>query len=326
MEKSGGERFARMRQVLNLQKSDRLSMGDMGWVEYRPDIYHLGAPEFVVKPGEVGVSRNGKRKYTHDGGVWAVGDEGKYQDYDDVINVDVGMFEVEEVGAPMLSEMARLFTAKAQTHFPVPMHYGTLITRATIEFGWEPFLVASVLEPKRFGKILDRFGQASLAVVCGWAETDGTELITIHDDIAGTRGVFMSPQWFQEYVFPWYRRIFDAIHARGRKVLYVSDGNYMPVLDDILATKPDGLYIESTSMDPGEFMRRAGKDKFFLVKSNSRNIDFGTPEDIYQELKMLRELHIEFPGIMMYRGGGRVKPGNVEAFNRHFQELLVYEA
>jgi len=324
MEKSVEKKFTRMRQVLNLQRPDQMPFGDMGWVEYSPDVYHLGSPEFVVAPGEVGVSRDGKKRYTRDGGVWAVGDEEKYQDYNDVLNVTPETFEVEEVGSSMLSEMARLIAAKAQTSFPVPMHYGTLITRATIEFGWQPFLIASALEPSKFGKILDRFGQASLAVAQGWTETEGTELIVIHDDIACTRGVIMNPQWNREYVFPWYRRIFDAIHERGRKVLFISDGNYMPVLDDILAANPDGLYIESTSMDPVEFMRRAGKDKLFLIKSDSRNIDFGTPDDIYKELKILRELHEEFPGMMMYRGGGNPKPGNAEAFNRYFQELLVY--
>ncbi|HIE30023.1 TPA: hypothetical protein EYP66_22390 [Candidatus Poribacteria bacterium] len=324
MQESVEKRFDRIRQVLNLQRPDQMPYGDIGFVEYRPDVYHLGKPEFVVKPGEVGVSRDGKKKYTHDGGVWFVGDKEKYKDYNDVLNVDPESFEIEEVGHLMLSKMSQLFAAKARTHFPVPWHYGTLITRATIEFGWEPFLMASTLEPKKFAAILDRFGQASLAVIQGWTALEGTELITIHDDIACTRGVIMNPQWYREYVFPWYRRIFDAIHKKGRKALYVSDGNYMPVLDDILETNPDGLYIESTSMEPGEFMRRAGKDKLFLIKSDSRNIDFGAPEEIYKELKMLRELHEEFPGMMMYRGGGNPKPGNAEAFNRYFQELLVY--
>ena len=325
MEEAVKEKFARMRQVLNLQRPNRMPFGDMGFVEYRPDVYHLGVPEFAVKPGEVGVSQDGKKKYTRDGGVWAVGDKEEYKDYSDVLNADLETFEAEEIGPSMLGEMASLLKAKARTHFPVPWHYGTLITRATIEFGWEPFLIASALEPRKFGKILDRFGEASLAVAQGWTEIEGTELITIHDDIAGTRGVIMSPQWYREYVFPWYRRIFDAIHEKDRKALYISDGNYMPVLDELLTTNPDGLYIEGASMDPVEFMRRAGKDKLFLIKSDSRNIDFGTLEEIYKELKTLRELHQEYPGMMMYRGGGNPKPGNAEAFNRYFQELLVYD-
>ena len=324
MQRAVRKKFDRMRKALNLQRPDRMPFGDIGWAEYRPDVYHLGKPEFAVNPGEVGVSQDGKKRYTADGGVWAVGDEEKYRDYKDVLDCDLETFEVEEIGPPMLDEMARLFAAKAQTCFPVPWHYGTLVTRATIEFGWEPFLMASTLEPGKFGAILDRFGEASLAVAKGWAEIEGTELIGIHDDIAGTQGIFLSPQWHSEYVFPWYQRIFAAIHEKGRKALYVSDGNYLPVLDDILAINPDGLYIESTSMDPEEFMRRAGRDKLFLIKSDSRNIDFGTPDDIYEELKKLRELHEEFPGMMMYRGGGNPRPGNAEAFDRYFRELLVY--
>jgi hypothetical protein len=220
--------------------------------------------------------------------------------------------------------MSNIIAEASKRAFPVPMHYGTLISRATIEFGWELFLMAAALEPERFGRILDRFGEASLAVARGWAQTSGVELMTIHDDIAGTRGVLMSPNWMREYVFPWYRRIFAEIHDRGKRVLYVSDGNYAPVLEDILATNPDGLYVETTSMDPGDFMRRAGKDKLFLIKTDSRNIDCGSPEDIYRELKKLHELHQDFPGMMIYRGGGEPKPGNAEAFERYYRELLVY--
>ncbi|MBD3181008.1 hypothetical protein GF312_01880 [Candidatus Poribacteria bacterium] len=318
------KRYEVMRKAINLQRPERLPFGDMSFVEYRPDIYHLDKPEYAVKPGEVGVSKDGKKKFTADGGVWNVGDKEKYRDYEDVLGVNLEKFEVEEVNRNMLDEMSRLFEAKFKTHYPVPWHYGTLITRATIEFGWEPFLTASALDPQRFGRILDRFGESTMSVVKGWMEIDGVELMVIHDDIAGTRGPIMSPDWYRKYVFPWYKRIFNYIHAKGRKILYISDGNYLPVLNDILATNPDGLYIESTSMDPEEFMRAGGKDKLYLIKSDSRNIDFGNPEDIHNELKKLHRLHEEFPGMMMYRGGGKPKPGNAEAFNRYYQELLVY--
>jgi len=324
------EKFERMRKVINLQRPDRMpTQNDWGYVEYRKEEYHLGEPELPVPEGEVVVSTDGKKRYTADGGIWGVGDEQKYKDYTDVLDVDVDIFEVEEVGPEMIGEMNRILKVKSQTHFPVPQHYGTLITRTTIEFGWEPFLMASALEPRRFGAILDRFGQASLAVAEGWAEateTGGLELISIHDDIASTRGSIMNPEWMREYVFPWYQRIFAAIHERGRKVLYVSDGNYMPLLDDILAANPDGFYIESTSMDPCEFMRRVGKDKLFQIGINCRNVDFGTPDDIYKELKMLSSLHKEFPGMMIHKSNSNPKPGNLEVFNNCFRELLVYEA
>ena len=297
--------------------------GDWAMVEYRPEVYHLGEAE-AVEAGEVRASADGKRRFTADGGVWAVGDPMRYRDADDVLNAGLEQFEVETVGPAMLDEMARLRAAKATQACVIPWHYGTLVTRATIEFGWEPFLTAAVLGAERFGAICSRFAEASLAVAAGWAQTDGVELVIIHDDIAATRGPILSPEWYRRWVFPWYQRIFDAIHARGRKVLYLSDGNYLEVLDDLLALGPDGLYIESTSMDPAVLMRRAGPDMIYLLKSNSRHIDHGTPDDVRRELIRLRDLHRDFPGILMYRGGSR-QPECVEAFERCYRELLVYQ-
>jgi len=319
-------KYARMRKAIHLERPDRMPYsGDWGNIEYRKEVYHLGEPELVSELGQVVVSNDGRRRYTLDGGVWAVGDHEQYRDYDDVLRVDPERFEVEQVGPAMLDEMARLYADKARTCFPVPWHYGTLVTRAVLEFGWEPFLMAAAVDPVRLGAILDRFGAASLSVARGWAQTEGIELIVIHDDIAGTRGILMRPEWYRTYVFPWYRRIFDAIHAQGRKVLYISDGNTFQVLDDLVATGADGLYIETSSMDPETFMQRAGRDKLYMLKTDSRNIDLGTVEDIRVEMAKLRELHAQYPGIIMYRGGGNPRPGNAEAFARLYRELLVYE-
>ncbi len=320
------QRIARVRNAINLQRPDRMPIHgqDARSCEYRPDIYHLGEMEHVER-GQVATTSDGKRKVTWDGGVWAVDAKEKYHTPGDVLNVDQDRFEIETVGPAMIREMRRIYDEKAATAFVIPWHYGTLVTRAVIEFGWEPFLEASALDPGRMGQILDRFGQASLAVIQGWMQIPELELLVVHDDIAGTRGVIMSPRWYRRYVFPWYERFFAAVHAAGRKVLYISDGNYAPVLDDILATRPDGLYIESSSMNPRDFMRRAGQDKIYLLKSDNRNIDFGTPEEIRREVQEIAALHAEYPGMMTYRGGGNPPPGNAEAFEAAYQEFLVYE-
>jgi hypothetical protein len=311
-----------MRQAINLQRPERMPvMGDWAEVEYRPEEYHLGEPELVAE-GEVKVSADGKRRFTRDGGVWAVGDKEVYRGPEDVLNVDIDKFAIETVGPAMLSEMSRLHAAKVRECFAIPMHYGTLVTRATLEFGWEPFLMAAALDPKRFGEICGRFAEASLAVTRGWAQTPGVEVVCIHDDIAATRGPILSPAWYRRYAFPWYQKIFDVIHEQGRKAVYLTDGNYLDLLDDILQLGPDGLYIESTSMDPVVFLHRTGRDKLYMLKSNTRNIDHGTPEDIRNEIMMLRDLHQQYPGLFMYHGG--TKAENIEAFWRYYREFLVY--
>jgi len=320
----GDAKVRRFRKTLNLERVDRLSMGDMVTVEYRPDVYHLGDGEPLPQKGEVGRTRDGRRVVTRDGGVWAVDAREKYKTVEDVFDVDLGQFAAENVGEAMIARMAALVEAKRAHGFVVPLHYGTLVTRCTIEFGWELFLMAAALDRQRFAEVIDTFGAASLAVVDGWAQTEGVELIAVHDDIAATRGLILGPDYLREYCLPWYRRFFETIHKHGCKVLYMGDGNYLPFLDDLLSAEPDGLYIESSSMDPGEFMARAGRDKFYLVKTSNQNIDVGTPGDIRAELKQLRDLHREYPGISMYRGGGEPASGNAEAFVGGYEELLVY--
>lgn len=314
-----------MRQVLARQRPDRLPCSTWQAIEYRPEIYHLGEMDHLPQVGEVEVSADGRRRFTRDGGVWAVGDRERYRTHEDVLAAAPESFEVETVGPPMLGTMATLARRAAMASFPWPWHYGTLVTRATIEFGWEPFLTAAALEPERFGHLLDCFGEASLAVVQGWSRTPGVELVIVHDDIAATRGPILSPEWLRRYAFPWYERLFAAVHEAGRQVLYISDGNVLPVLDDILAAGPDGLFIETSSMDPAAVMARGGPDKLYLVKTDNRAVDLGTPEQVREELQGLRQLHRQYPGMMMYRGGGNPTLAQAAAFEQAYRDLLVYE-
>ena len=160
-----------------------LPMDVIRYAEYRKDVYHLGEPEYDVKSGEVGISSDGKKRFTKDGGVWNVSQKEKYESFEDVINMDLEYFEVEDVDDRMLGEMKRLYAEVAGTHVPVPWHYGTLLSRCEIEFGWDALLQASALEPEAFSMVLDRIGESSLRVIDGWTKLDETDLIIIHDDI-----------------------------------------------------------------------------------------------------------------------------------------------
>lgn len=315
-------RYRRVRAVLRGERPDRIPLpGDYVQIEYRPDLYHLGEPE-LVKPGEVRTSADGRAHITADGGVWRQGDKDLYRNEEDVLAAPLGRFPVETVAEPMQDRMRELHRNAAGSGCPIPWHYGTLVTRATLAFDWEPFLLASVTDESRFGRILDRFGEATLAVVKGWCSLPEIEAVRIHDDIAGTRGLILGPTWLRRYVFPWYQRFFQALHACGKKALYISDGNWFDALDDILAAGADGVFIESSSLDPAKVMAIGGPRLNYHIKTDNRAQDHGTPADIHAEMRTIRELWEDYPAISMYRGGGGLRPANVAAFDQAYTEFF----
>jgi hypothetical protein len=302
-----------------------LPMDVIRYAEYRKDIYHLGEPEYEVRAGEVGVSEDGKKRFTKDGGVWNVSQKEKYKSFEDVIKMDLGYFTVEEVDDKMLGEMRRLYDEVARTHVPVPWHYGTLLSRCEIEFGWDALLQASALEPVAFSKVLDRIGESSLRVIDGWGRIDDVELMIVHDDIAATRSLIWSPEYLRKYIFPWYKRFFDKAHENGKKVLYITDGNYSEIIDDLIDLGVDGLYIESSSIDPEFVMEKGGPGLYYLLKTDSRIMDYGTREEILDEVMKIKGLHEKYPRIWSYIGGGSVKPENKEAFLDYYNKYLIYD-
>jgi len=69
----------------------------------------------------------------------------------------------------------------------------------------------------------------------------GVDVLVVEDDIADTRGPLISPKFFKEFVNPYNRRLVDAAHRKGLKVVRHSDGNLWPLLDILIETGYDGL-------------------------------------------------------------------------------------
>lgn len=69
----------------------------------------------------------------------------------------------------------------------------------------------------------------------------GLDVLVVEDDIADTRFPLIAPEQFTEFVNQYNRRIVDAAHAKGLKVVRHSDGNLWPLLDTLLDTGYDGL-------------------------------------------------------------------------------------
>jgi len=311
---------ARMQRYLNPDRPMSWAWGEVGYpnpvrfpgcqlVIYRPEIYELPSHRYKEERvyGDDGVAlvgEGGKAKATREGGVWELGHDEKFKTYEDVLAAGPDAFPAETFGPQLIADIQALCDTVPPERIPVARQYATLVVRAIFEFDWEPFLMAAAMAEKAFGKILDRFGEDTLTILRGWAEIERVPLVYLHDDIAMTDGLIFRPAWYREYVFPWYRRFVDVCHAAGKKVLFVSDGNYLSVLDDILEAGMDGLAIEASSMDPAEVMERAGRGRFYMTSVDNRVMDFGTPDDVRAQVEKLHRLHQRFPAMWIGRGGG----------------------
>ena len=74
----------------------------------------------------------------------------------------------------------------------------------------------------------------------------GSDLVCVGSDMAYNAGPFISPAHFAEFVTPYLKRIIGAAKQGIPAVILHSDGNLMPVLDQILEAAPHALQ----SIDP----------------------------------------------------------------------------
>ncbi len=61
------------------------------------------------------------------------------------------------------------------------------------------------------------------------------------EDIASKNGPLFSPEIMKKWFFPHFEMLVDTYHKKGVMFIFHTDGNVMPVLDDLVAAGIDGL-------------------------------------------------------------------------------------
>ncbi len=94
----------------------------------------------------------------------------------------------------------------------------------------------------------------------------GAECFVMGADYAGTKGPFLSAKMFAEFVKPYLCRIIEAHKQNGAYVIKHTDGNIMPIINQILSCRPHALHsIDPTAgMDIAKVKRLVG-DKVCLI-------------------------------------------------------------
>ena len=144
----------------------------------------------------------------------------------------------------------------------------------------------------------------------------GADFIFTGDDYASTEAPFMSPQMFEEYLYPGLKQVVAAFHEEGLPVIKHTDGNIRPILDMIIDSGIDCLdpLDPLAGMDMAEVKQQYGHR--IALKGNvdcAYTLSFQSVEDVVQETLQVIQHVGPGGGIIISSSNSihsAVKPGN----------------
>ncbi|MGO9307463.1 MAG: uroporphyrinogen decarboxylase family protein [Spirochaetia bacterium] len=115
------------------------------------------------------------------------------------------------------------------------------------------------------------------------------DLVFTADDIGDQRGLLMPFDRWERLLKPYHRRLNDAIHERGAKVIYHTDGSVMDAVAGLVDMGIDvlqALQFSADNMDPVRLKSDHGARLCFEGGvSVQTTLPFGTAEDVRREVQ-----------------------------------------
>lgn len=146
-------------------------------------------------------------------------------------------------------------------------------------------------EPEVISDYLQTYVEDAIRRVHAIADKTLTPVILIADDLASKTGLLFSPEFLRKEHFPNVKRLVEAWHSHGVKVIYHSDGNWKILIPDFLECGVDGFYClePAVGMDIIELKKKYPKVIWAGGLDGVDLMERGTPEQVRKEVRRLIE-------------------------------------
>jgi hypothetical protein len=163
----------------------------------------------------------------------------------------------------------------------VTLNFWTTLLHWGTQFPWESYMMAAYQDPVKFDRLLDDLAAVSEHIMTEFARTDAP-VVMCHDDLAmGDRTLF-SPAWTREKIIARYPRIFRPIKKKGKKILFISDGDITEIVGDLIEAGVDGFLFEP--MVNLEWMvKKFGYKVMLIGNADSKILTNGTTDQCRAE-------------------------------------------
>jgi uroporphyrinogen decarboxylase len=182
-----------------------------------------------------------------------------------------------------LPDLVRRFKGKKA----IIVHHRAAFMWAGYVNGLENLLANFLLAPKFVHRLMDKVLEVNIQLARR-AIRGGADAVMLGDDYASSSGPMVSPALFKEFILPRLKKMVDAIHEVGGKVIKHSDGNLWPILDMIVNTGIDAINpIEPVAgMDIGEVKQKYGRRVCLIGNIDcSHLLSEGSVEEVEQAVK-----------------------------------------
>jgi len=111
-------------------------------------------------------------------------------------------------------------------------------------------------------------------------------------------GPFLRPEMFSEFITPPLTQLTAGYRDQGYYVIKHTDGNIMPILDDLLASKPHALHSldPQGDVDMSEMVKLAGDQVCLIGNVSCAALDTGTDEECTASAKYALKHGLQAPG------------------------------
>lgn len=181
------------------------------------------------------------------------------------------------------------------------MIYGSHFEKANAARGIENFLADMAGEPAFAQKLLKRIIDKNMVmlenILCA-PEIDG---VLLGSDWGTQLDLIMSPDTWQEMIRPGEQREYDLVHSYGKDVWVHSCGNIEKVIPSLIEMGLDVLNpIQPEAMDLALLKKQYGdRLAFWGGISTQKALPFGTPKEVKQETRRVRDLMSENGGYIL---------------------------
>ncbi len=159
---------------------------------------------------------------------------------------------------------------------------GAIFSTVSLMMGMENFFIQLAQGQPLVEAIFERVGAFQLSVVENLLAFEMVGAIWINDDMGASTATLVNPKYYRRYVFPWYERIAERVHAKGLPLMFHSDGCIYAILEDLVRIGFDAIHpIEPKAMDIRRVREMVGPGVCLIG-----NVDLafplgtGTPDDV----------------------------------------------